>query len=290
MEVHKIYPVYRPSVRVGNWFEDICLEEHEIREFLKKRNCSELLIQKTRTLFVNFHKEVTLERPCNYLHYGAVIQIVTCMRLCGYSKHVIPALSAVITEKCVRHSRKVSEFCEVSLAASAHPCMRNCFRITRFGLKDKTGEPLNYGSRFSLECIDAEENPLMLFATQKTPGLLATATATFFSSKRGELNLPVGLVVGKETGTGKLTPTGSVWWRCYHADPKKRFETEGQPVPPNTPVIIKHVTTNRRLSAEPIVVTTLFGPEALVSVQDYTDIFRREQPRTLWVLTTAQKT
>ncbi|CAB4031558.1 cilia- and flagella-associated 161-like, partial [Paramuricea clavata] len=41
---------YNPSVRVGNWNEDICLKEDMLKDFLDKKENGELLIQKTHSL------------------------------------------------------------------------------------------------------------------------------------------------------------------------------------------------------------------------------------------------
>lgn len=38
--------VYQPSVRIGNWFEDIRLEESQVKDFLDKKENGDLLMQK----------------------------------------------------------------------------------------------------------------------------------------------------------------------------------------------------------------------------------------------------
>lgn len=49
---------YNPSVRVGNWNEDLCLEEDLLKDFLDKKDNGELLIQKTTNLLQTILKEV----------------------------------------------------------------------------------------------------------------------------------------------------------------------------------------------------------------------------------------
>ena len=49
---------YNPSVRVGNWNEDLCLEEDLLKDFLDKKEKGELLIQKTTNLLQTILKEV----------------------------------------------------------------------------------------------------------------------------------------------------------------------------------------------------------------------------------------
>ena len=41
---------YNPSVRVGNWNEDLCLEEDLLKDFLEKKESGELLIYKSNNL------------------------------------------------------------------------------------------------------------------------------------------------------------------------------------------------------------------------------------------------
>ncbi|KAK3570848.1 hypothetical protein QTP86_028265 [Hemibagrus guttatus] len=45
--------VYRPAVRLGNWREDVTLEEEALREFLQRKDRGELTVQKTGVLRQN---------------------------------------------------------------------------------------------------------------------------------------------------------------------------------------------------------------------------------------------
>lgn len=52
----------------------------------------------------------------------------------------------------------------------------------------------------------------------------------------------------------------------------------------NEPLVITHVATNRNLAAENVVIQTLFGPEFLVSVQNYKNIYKRETWQNIWMI------
>ena len=49
---------YTPSVRVGNWSEDLCLEEDLLKDFLEKKDNGLLMIQKTHNFLNTVMKAV----------------------------------------------------------------------------------------------------------------------------------------------------------------------------------------------------------------------------------------
>ncbi|XP_075166426.1 cilia- and flagella-associated protein 161 [Haematobia irritans] len=287
---------YRPNVRLGNWFEDICLEEEKIQNFIKLRESGELMVEKTRRLFENFHKEITLEAPKETIRFGGIVQLMPVhMRICNAPKSAQShlALSVTINERVVRRSQKINDECDLTIAPSVKPCVRNSFRIvTCEDTKDQTDdtlredELLKYGQPFRLECIqsNSEEESLLLYTTQKSWDLTSMIRSTHESRKFGEINLPLGLCLKKNCGPGKPIPMGYTNWICKHVDPHKRFETEGTPLPSNEPLVITHMATNRNLAAENIMIHTLFGPEFLVSVQNYKNIYNRETWQNIWMI------
>ncbi|XP_055906882.1 cilia- and flagella-associated protein 161 isoform X2 [Eupeodes corollae] len=274
------YIHYGRNVRIGNWYEDFSLEEDEIKTFLRKRHKSELLIQKTRLLFVNFHAKVDIDSSPNHIRFGAVVQLLSCMKSCpdNSDPNFPSALSVIINEQVVRKSRlKINDLCELTVAPSVQPCVRNTFKIMSADNRDRNGEPLRFGEHFIIQCVDAEEQPLLLLSMQKSANLTYMAQTTFESCKRGEINLSVALCLKKNIGPGKDIPYAYSKWRCYHSDPNKRFETEGQPVPKNCPLIITHLATNRNLSTENIL------------IQNYIDFSRRLSPKNLWIISIGNK-
>lgn len=51
---------YNPSVRVGNWIEDLCLEEDLLKDFLEKKDNGLLMIQKAHNFLNTVMKAVCL--------------------------------------------------------------------------------------------------------------------------------------------------------------------------------------------------------------------------------------
>ncbi|TDG49313.1 hypothetical protein AWZ03_004181 [Drosophila navojoa] len=284
---------YRPNVRIGNWFEDNCLELDKMVSFRKMRDRGELLVEKARTLFDNFQREVQLAAPKHDITIGATIQLMPIyMNIQDLdTSDLHPALSVVINEYAIRTSQTINEDCELTVAPSERPCVRNSFRIVSGDDKDRSGEKLKYGQRFRLECVEPTNDPILLYSAPKLSNLTQAIKTTFNSSKHGEINLPLGLVHRSRVlcPDGDI-PTAFTNWYCMHVDPYKRFESEGETVPSNAPMIIVHSATNRNLAAENVVTQTLFGPEFLVSVQNYRNVFKREIWKNVWMISNGHHT
>ncbi|KAM7342773.1 cilia- and flagella-associated protein 161 [Cochliomyia hominivorax] len=280
------FPRYQPVVRLGNWFEDLCLEQDKINIFKNLRDTGELLVEKSRRLYDYLHKEIILEAPKENIRFGAIVQLMPCnFNICEYeTTDVHPALSIVVNEHVVRHSQRLNEECELTIAPSVKTCVRNSFRIISSDAKERTNELLKYGQQFRLECVENDGDSLLLYSVQKSPDLNSMITSTFSSRKHGELNLKLGLCWKRNCGPGKLIPSAYTNWFCQHLDPMQRFESYGTPLPSNMPLVITHAATNRNLAAENVVIQTLFGPEFLVSVQNYKNIFKRETWKNIWMI------
>ncbi|KAH8355103.1 hypothetical protein KR093_005481 [Drosophila rubida] len=284
---------YRSNVRIGNWFEDHCLEEDKMSSFRKMRDRGELLVEKARTLFDNFQREVQLAAPKHDIMIGAVIQLMPVyMNILDMdTSELHPALSVVINEHAIRSSQTINEDCELTVAPSERPCVRNSFRIVSGDEQDRTGERLKYGQRFRLECVESPDDPILLYSAPKLTNLSQSISTSFNSQKYGELNLPLGLVHRSKI----MCPDGDIPkaftnWFCMHVDPNKRFESEGETLPSNSPLVIVHAATNRNLAAENVVIQTLFGPEFLVSVQNYRNVFKREIWKNVWMISNGHHT
>ncbi|XP_017124399.1 cilia- and flagella-associated protein 161 [Drosophila elegans] len=284
---------FQPSVRIGNWVEEHCLEEDKIVNFKKQRDRGELLVEKARTLYDNFHKEVVLAAPKQTIIFGAVVQLMPIsMNISDMdTTDLNAALSVVINEKMVRKSQSINEDCELSVAPSKRSCVRNSFRIVSGDGRDRTGENIKYGQRFQLQCMASEHDPIVLYSGPKQCNLQQGVNATYLSHKNGEINLNLGLVHrSKFTCPDNDIPLAYTNWFCRHIDPKQRFESEGEDIPSNSPLVIVHATTNRNLAAENVLTQTLFGPEFLVSVQNYRNICKHEIWKNVWIISNGYQT
>ncbi|XP_030387684.1 cilia- and flagella-associated protein 161-like [Scaptodrosophila lebanonensis] len=282
---------YSAPVRLGNWVEDLYLKEDELRYFKRQRDKRELLAVKTRELYDNFYKDVELDAPKMHISYDSVVQVMPAsLNICDMdASEINPALSVVVNERGVHTSQTVNEDCELTVAPSDKSLVRNSFRILRSNKIDQTSKVIRYGEHFRLQCMEPTDDPIYVYSAPKMCNLSHPINSSAVSLKNGEINLPLGLVHRSKCGIGRDVPFAFTDWFCLHVDPQSRCESTFQPVPSNTPLILVHASTNKNMAVENIVVRTLFGPELLVSVQNYRNSYIRESWKNLWVISNGQR-
>ncbi|CAI8016469.1 Cilia- and flagella-associated protein 161 [Geodia barretti] len=83
---------YNPSVRVGNWNEDLCLEEEQLKDFLEKKDRGELTVQKKTNFLKTILRNVELSKPSDgYLHIGDRVCLLHTPTKTVVSAHVTSA-------------------------------------------------------------------------------------------------------------------------------------------------------------------------------------------------------
>ncbi|XP_030387698.1 cilia- and flagella-associated protein 161-like [Scaptodrosophila lebanonensis] len=276
---------YGPKTLMGNWVEDRFLKEDNVRQVQSKHSKGTLLIEKTRRFFDRLYKEITFAST-EYLKFGGVVQVKPLhLNIADHdTSEFNPALSVIINERVLMHSEGINEECELTVASSDRPCVRNCFRLISGDEKDRTNEVLKYGQHFRLECIEPNDDPIWVYSAPKFTNLLHPIKTNFSSTKRGELNNPLGLVYRSNCGPGQNVPSAHANWFCMHFDPLRRFESEGKDVPFNSKVLIVHAVTNKNLAVENVSIHTLFGEEFLVSVQNYYNVYKQVTWKNLWMI------
>eukprot|EP00116_Pleurobrachia_bachei_P014650 sb/3474912/ len=114
---------YNPAVRVGNWIEDVQLEEDIIKDFQEKKESGNLLIQKTQNVMTNLLRAENLSesREGGVLMFGDRINL----------QHI--ETSAVLSAKIsnLQSCAELKNPCEVSASQMTSPCPRNVFQICR---------------------------------------------------------------------------------------------------------------------------------------------------------------
>ncbi|XP_013383002.1 cilia- and flagella-associated protein 161 [Lingula anatina] len=240
---------YNPSVRVGNWNEDIQLEEDTLKDFLEKRAKGELLIQKTHRLYENILKKVDLSISRDgFVHFGDVVMIMNkgAEDKTKYSSGVDPrgdsAICANMSESKMYEANKIEGPCGVSGSRMLEPCVRNAFVITSIdGTPNET--PLMYNQPFHLKTTPDKGGDLLLFSDR----------ATFQNSAKRSRHQEVCLV----PEASYLTQ-----WMVLPFNPQLRMEYELAPVPANEKVVIVHCKTNNALCVESdFLLKTPFGRE-----------------------------
>uniref|UniRef100_G7P9A6 Cilia and flagella associated protein 161 n=1 Tax=Macaca fascicularis TaxID=9541 RepID=G7P9A6_MACFA len=264
--------LYGPGVRIGNWNEDVYLEEELMKDFLEKRDKGKLLIQRRRRLKQNLLRPMQLSMTEDgYVHYGDKVMLVNPDDPDTEADVFLGGdLSLCMTpDEIQSHLRDELEVpCGLSAVQAKTPIGRNTFIILSVH-GDATGQVLTYGQDFCLGITGGFDNK-MLYLSSDHRTLLK-------SSKRSWLQ-EVYL-------TDEVSHMNC--WQAAIPDPQLRLEYEGFPIPANAKILINHCHTNRGLAAHRhLFLSTYFGKEAEVVAHTYLDSHRVEKPRNHWMLVT----
>ncbi|XP_044086111.1 cilia- and flagella-associated protein 161 [Neovison vison] len=264
--------LYGPGVRMGNWNEDIYLEEERMKDFLEKREKGQLLIQRNRRLKENLLRPMQLSiTEDGYLRCGYKVMLVNPDYPETEADLVLGGdLSLCMTLEEIKSppSDQLEVPCGLSAAQTKIPVGRNTFIILSAD-RNAMGQVLRYGQNFCLATTGGfEDRTLYLSSDHRT--LLR-------SSKRSWLQEVY------------LTDEASYLncWQAAFLDPQFRLEYEGSPVPANAKIILNHSQTNRGLAAHRhLFLSGRFGKEVEVAAHTHLDSHRVEKPRNHWMLVT----
>ncbi|XP_069480266.1 cilia- and flagella-associated protein 161 [Ambystoma mexicanum] len=264
---------YQATVRVGNWNEDIALEEERLKDFLEKREQGKLLIQKSSDLKSNVLKKSHLSAPTDgFLHFGDAVMLVNPdvqevsldnpSPVCdSVSLALTPDDSTAYTSHCL------GSHCGMSANRNLNPCARNTFVITSVDGSPQ-GDILRYGQNFALRTKECFTGQLYLASDLKT----------FVKCARKSRLQEVSLTA---------QPSYVTCWQAAYLDPQLRMEYEGLPVPANTKLLIIHSKTNQCLAVlRHFILWTYFGKEYEVTAQTYLDGHKAEEKLNHWIIVT----
>ncbi|XP_005862920.1 PREDICTED: uncharacterized protein C15orf26 homolog [Myotis brandtii] len=264
--------LYGPGVRMGNWNEDIYLEEEIMKDFLEKRDKGQLLIQRNRRLKSHLLRPMQLSvTEDGYVHFGDSVMLVNPDHPEVQADQFLTGdLSLCLTPDEIRaHMSDQFELpCGLSASPTRTPVGRNTFTVLRAD-REAIGQVLRFGQSFRLGItLGCEDQMLYLSSEHRT--LLRSAKMSWLQDVY-------------------LTDEDSYLncWQATCPDPQLRLEWEGLPVPANTRVLINHCHTNRGLAVHRyLFLRTYFGKEAEVAVHTHLDSHRVERPRNHWMLVT----
>ncbi|XP_007432818.1 cilia- and flagella-associated protein 161 [Python bivittatus] len=265
---------YSPGVLLGNWYEDVCLEEETLKDFLYKREKGELLIQKSRRLKDTLYKKEQLSiSKDGFIHFGDTVLFV------NPDSSRFPEEKALITggnlslavnpdTSILYTGNKLSAPCDLSAIESVTPIGRNAFRILSIE-GEAMGEPVRFGQNFGLGATGGFQDK-MLF--------LASDHRSFQNMAKKSSLQPVSL-------TDELSYLCS--WQASFLDPQLRMEYEGLPVPANTKVVVVHSHTNQALAIpRTFWIRTYFGKECEVNCHTYLNSHKAEESKNYWIIVT----
>ena len=249
---------YVPSVRVGNWREDLALEEETVKDFLYKKESGDLLIQKTSSLLQQVTMPIEISSEKDTLSFGDKIVL--------YHVDTQRTLSAHIQFGVLHSSYTIQSPCAVTASTNIVPCIRNTFSIESVSKDIGDGEVVRFGQPFYLK-------------TQSGPGgdlYLHSDTATYAKDAKHSRQQEVLLV----------SPASYFCaWQLLCLVQRDRLESEGEPVPSNTVVLLNHCKTNQNLAClSQYSYMTMFGREHEVTTHTHYTKYKTIDLQNQWVL------
>ncbi|XP_070763098.1 cilia- and flagella-associated protein 161 [Enoplosus armatus] len=258
---------YRTNVKIGNWNEDLRLEEDAKKEYLEKKERGELAAQKVDFLNQNILRPVNLAVTNDgRLHFGDVVMLVNT----GGENRKCSAVSinADINSLTNIPSPGIQAPCGISAGGGIQACTRTAFIITSVDGSPE-GSTLHFEQSFALKTTSGFARGLYLTSDLQSFQKCAK------KSRLQEVNL--------DDGGSFLS-----WWKIVHFDPQERLEYEGQPVPANVKVLIIHCKTNQALAVlGGQVLWTAYGKEYEVTAHTFFDCHKAEQENNHWILCTS---
>jgi Ca2+-binding EF-hand superfamily protein len=235
-------PRYNSKVKVGNWYEDMELEEIKGKDYDHKKQTDCLGVTSMEKTF----KETKRRVPQTFsedglLHFGDHIMLsnkkttgVLVMNKMDSVKNYDEAYGVTTTTKVVG------------------PNARNIFVIERYEERDGfEGDNIHYGQKVKFRCNSHfHRRKLLLHSTHASPALHAPVSR----------NQEVCMI---------LKDVYDCIWEIDHIDPKVRFEMYGEVVPANEPILIKHSNTNHYLASDAVPYKNQYGGEFEVNVKSF---------------------
>ncbi|XP_006871006.1 PREDICTED: uncharacterized protein C15orf26 homolog [Chrysochloris asiatica] len=264
--------LYGPRVRMGNWNEDIYLEEELMKNFLEKRDKGELLIQRNRRLKGHLLKQTQLSvSQDGYIHYGDNVMLVNPDPSDPEADVFLAGdLCVCLTPDEIKAhlSDELEVPCGLSAAQTKNPVSRNTFMILSLD-RNAIGQVLRYGEDFCLGIMGGSEDKMLY---------LASDHRTLLKSAKKSWLQEVYLV--EEFSYLNC-------WQAAYLDPQLRLEYEGMPVPANAKILINHCHTNQGLVVHRhLFISTYFGKEVEVAAHTHLDLHKAEKPKNHWMLVT----
>jgi len=238
-------PRFQHRTRIGNWNEDLELEEIKMKDFLKKKEMGSLLVNTKQQMLEECLQRVDLDTSDDgALHFGQRIMLVNHQSeswLCANPHDKVP---------------KEFDACVLTTGPNNTSCVRNVFVLERADDDDGfPGDMVHYGQdfRLRLEPFSDMAGPMYMHSE------LVTALASSKFSRCQEV------VVGGTRG-------GSTLWQVLFPDSQQRFEMEGTPVPAGCNCVLRHVQTGSFLASDKIPYQNIFGQEFEVHCHPYYSI------------------
>jgi hypothetical protein len=233
---------YGHTCRIGNWSEDLELEEIKLKDFLKKKSGGGLLVNaKQQQLEESLQKGELSNDPSGLLRFGHRVMLMNHQSE-GF-------MCANPHDKCMKSDVAYA----ITTGPSSAPCVRNIFELERASECDGFDDDvIHYGQDFRIKMLPFSEMKRDVYVHSE----LVTALAASKHSRKQEV------VVYPEAN-------GQTIWQILHPDTKYRFEMDGQEVSSGSPMVLRHVHTGSFLASDKIPYNHIFGCEYEVHCHPY---------------------
>ncbi|KAF4751015.1 hypothetical protein FOZ62_019328, partial [Perkinsus olseni] len=234
---------YKPTCRIGNWCEEVELNDLRMKEYVSKKEAGDLLVISKQLMLERALQPSVAKLKSNdgTLRNGDTVMLRNAASECflsGNAEERIPG-------------RKSTAYA-VTTGPNATPCVRNVFAVELVNSDDKNAEePVRYGDEVRLR--------LRGFVPDSDCYLYSEMVSALAASK-----------CSRKQEVGALEkPAGNTRWQILHPDGKMRFETEGEPIKADQPVVIKHLSSGSYLASDKIKQMNIFGAENEVHAHCY---------------------
>lgn len=243
-------PRFSSKVLIGNWSEDVELEQVRFKDFLKKRETGQLSVHQVQGKLAK-----SLIRVGHSFSNDGKLRFGDKIMLGNQKTRGL--LAADIGDRV----QSTGFACAVTSSTNiTEPVARAVFVMTRVNERDGfPGDYLHYGQEFTLTCHPRFfGDTLYLHSSAVTPYSFAKFSRF------------------QEVSMSSLRGPNTIWI-AEHADSRVRFENQGVPVMANADVVIKHNQTGQWLSSDQINYRNDFGLEFEVSCHSYLDTRKTQQ-------------
>ncbi len=235
-------PKYQTKVKVGNWYEDMELEEIKGNDYEMRKTESSLSLNKTETNFSQGSKKVPQTfSPDGLLRFGDKIMLS--------NKQTDSCLVVNFSERVETYEEAYS--CTTSPLITG-PSARCIFIIERVEPNDGFDDNvvhLGQQVRFVTNTYELNKK-LWLRSTPESP-------------------MHKSPVSGFQEVCVTNMKTFDTVWEIEDLDPNTRFEVNGDAVSANGPVLIKHASTCHFLASERLPQRNTYGEEFEVCVHSF---------------------
>lgn len=227
-------PRFQHHVRLGNWSEDMELEEIKLKDYLKRKETGNLMVTaKQRQLEESLQSAEVTPSPDGLLHFGQAVMLLNHQSRAFMSANPFEAVP------------KSAEAFMLTSSTNGNACVRNVFVLERADERDGFDDDvIHYG-----QCFRCRLEP---FSRIREPAYMHSELVTALAAAKFSRHQEV---------TAITEPNSETLWQIMYPDVSARLETESEPVEANSPICIRHVRTGSFLASDEIPYNNIFGTE-----------------------------